>query len=113
MVYPIPNNFLVAPRYAVESCKCALFNSVPSCHYIGRIQSDTITPASVKNATNAKFGTTPPIAIDVDAFFTPLVILRLKFEAEKVTFEVAWNASVPNCTDPRYVVLGISLWLTR
>jgi hypothetical protein len=72
-----------------------------------------MTPPRPKKAINAKFGTTPPIAIDDFAFFTPFATLRLKFEAEKVTLEVAWKASVPNWTDPRYVVDGRRLWFVR
>jgi len=57
-----------------------------------------MTPATATNMANDKLGAAPAIASDC---FAPCTIFILKFEAEKVTLEVAWKVSVPNWTIPR------------
>lgn len=57
-----------------------------------------MTPANATNRANDKLGAAPAIASDCCAPWTTFI---WKFEAEKVTLEVAWKVSVPNETTPR------------
>jgi sorbitol-specific phosphotransferase system component IIBC len=41
------------------------------------------------------------VAAEVVGFGVPASILMLKLRTEKVTFDVAWKVSLPNCTTPR------------